>query len=43
MADANVQNAQAVVEQRQATLEQGKLDLERTLIRAPIDGVIYQA
>ena len=40
MAQANVQNAQAVVEQRQASLEQANLDLDRTLIRAPIDGVI---
>lgn len=42
MADANVQNAEAVVEQRQAALEQAELDLERTVIRAPIDGVIIK-
>jgi HlyD family secretion protein len=42
MAQANVQNAQAVVEQRQAALEQANLDLDRTLIRAPIDGVIIK-
>ena len=42
MAEANVQNAQAVVEQRQAALEQAELDLERTVIRAPIDGVIIK-
>jgi HlyD family secretion protein len=42
MAEANVQNAEAVVEQRQAALEQAELDLERTVIRAPIDGVIIK-
>lgn len=42
MADANVQNADAVVEQRQAALEQAELDLARTVIRAPIDGVIIK-
>ena len=42
MADASVQNAEAVVEQRQAALEQAELDLDRTLIRAPINGVIIK-
>jgi len=42
MAHANVQNAEAVVEQRQAALEQAELDLARTVIRAPIDGVIIK-
>ena len=42
MADANLQNAEAVVEQRQAALEQAELDLARTVIRAPIDGVIIK-
>lgn len=42
MAEANVQNADAVVEQRQAALEQAELDLARTVIRAPIDGVIIK-
>jgi HlyD family secretion protein len=42
MAEANVQNAQAVVEQRQATLDQAQLDLERTVLRAPIDGIIIK-
>jgi HlyD family secretion protein len=42
MADANVQNAEAVVEQRRAALEQAQLDLDRTLIRAPINGVIIK-
>ena len=42
MSEANVQNAEAVVEQRQAALEQAELDLARTVIRAPIDGVIIK-
>jgi HlyD family secretion protein len=42
MAEANVKNAEAVVEQRQAALEQAELDLGRTVIRAPIDGVIVK-
>src|SRR5437762_7562416 len=42
MSEANVQNADAVVEQRQAALEQAELDLARTVIRAPIDGVIIK-
>ena len=40
MAEANVQNAEAVMKQQQAALEQAKLDLARTVLRAPIDGVI---
>ena len=42
MAEANVQNAQAVVEQRQAALDQAQLDLDRTVLRAPIDGIIIK-
>lgn len=42
MADANLENARAVVEQKQATLDQAEADLERTVIRAPIDGVIIK-
>jgi HlyD family secretion protein len=42
MAKANVLNAQAVVEQKKAALEQAELDLQRTEIRAPIDGVIIK-
>jgi HlyD family secretion protein len=38
MPEANVQNARAVVEQRQAALDQAQLDLQRTVLRAPIDG-----
>jgi HlyD family secretion protein len=42
MAEANLENAQAVVEQRQAALDQAELDLDRTVLRAPIDGVIIK-
>jgi len=42
MAEANLENAQAVVEQRQAALDQATLDLDRTVLRAPIDGIIIK-
>jgi HlyD family secretion protein len=42
MAEANLENAQAVVEQRQAALDQAGLDLGRTVLRAPIDGIIIK-
>jgi HlyD family secretion protein len=42
MVEANVQNAHAVVEQRQAALDQAQLDLDRTVLRAPIDGIIIK-
>src|SRR5713226_7086415 len=42
MAEANLENAQAVVEQRQAVLDQAQLDLDRTVLRAPIDGIIIK-
>jgi HlyD family secretion protein len=42
MAEANIENAQAVVEQRQAALDQAQLDLDRTVVRAPIDGIIIK-
>jgi HlyD family secretion protein len=42
MAEANLDNAKAVVEERQAALDQAELDLERTVIRAPIDGIIIK-
>ena len=40
MAEANLVNANAVVEE--AALQQAEVDLERTVIRAPIDGVILK-
>src|SRR5439155_20937657 len=42
MAEANLENARAVVEQRQAALDQAQLDLDRTVLRAPIDGIIIK-
>ena len=42
MAEANVKNAEAVTEQQRATLDQAALDLERTVVRAPIDGFIIK-
>lgn len=40
VAQAQVANAQAGVRQRQAQLEQARQDLARTIIRAPVDGVV---
>jgi HlyD family secretion protein len=42
MAEANVENAQAVVEEKQAALNQAEVDLARTVVRAPIDGIIIK-
>lgn len=42
MAAANVDNAEAVVEEKQAALHQAQVDLERTTLRAPIDGVVIK-
>ena len=42
MAEANVTNAQAVVEQKQAALAQATVDLQRTEIRSPIDGIVIK-
>src|SRR5260370_32349851 len=42
MAEANLENSQAVVEQRHAALDQAQLDLDRTVLRAPIDGIIIK-
>jgi HlyD family secretion protein len=40
MAEANLASAQAVVEQKSASLQQEEVDLQRTEIRSPIDGVV---
>lgn len=40
MAEAQLVNAHAAQDQRQATLESAEIDLERTKIRSPIDGVV---
>src|SRR5262249_13643380 len=42
MAEANLASAQAVVEQNQAALDQAEVDLQRTQIRSPIDGVVIK-
>jgi HlyD family secretion protein len=42
MAAANVDNAEAVVDEKRAALHQAQVDLERTTLRAPIDGVVIK-
>jgi HlyD family secretion protein len=42
MAEANLDNALAVVEEKQAALDQAEVDLGRTVVRAPIDGIIIK-
>ena len=42
VADANAKNSQAVVKQREAQLAQARIDLDRTAIRAPVDGVVVK-
>jgi HlyD family secretion protein len=39
-AEAQLQSALAVVQQRQAALTQARVDLDNTVIRAPVDGVV---
>jgi len=38
--DAQVRNGEALVKQRESQLAQAKVDLERTSIRAPVDGIV---
>jgi HlyD family secretion protein len=38
--EAEIASAKATVAQRQAALDQAEIDLERTFIRAPIDGIV---
>lgn len=38
--EAQVRNGEALVRQRESQLSQAKVDLERTTIRAPVDGVV---
>ncbi len=38
--DAQVRTGEALVKQRESQLAQAKVDLERTTIRAPVDGVV---
>lgn len=40
IAKANVENAKAALSQREATLDSARIDLDRTYIRSPIDGVV---
>jgi HlyD family secretion protein len=40
MAQAQVEHARAQVKQREAALHQSKVDLEHTIIRSPVDGVV---
>lgn len=42
MAKAQVVNAEAVIKQRRASLFQAEIDLDRTQIRAPVDGVVIE-
>ncbi|HXG79727.1 MAG TPA: efflux RND transporter periplasmic adaptor subunit [Methyloceanibacter sp.] len=42
IAQAQVENAKATVAQREATLDSARIDLERTYIRSPIDGVVIE-
>ncbi|PWT82694.1 MAG: efflux RND transporter periplasmic adaptor subunit [Acidobacteria bacterium] len=42
MAGANLNNALAVVQQKEAALDQAQVDLDRTVLRAPIDGVVIK-
>jgi HlyD family secretion protein len=42
MAGANLENAEAVVEEKQAALNQAEVDLARTVVRAPINGIIIK-
>ena len=42
IAQAQIKNAEASVQTRKASLEQARIDLSRTQIRSPIDGVVIQ-
>lgn len=42
IAKANVDNAKATLAQREATRDSARIDLERTYIRSPIDGVVIE-
>ncbi len=38
--EAQIRNGEALVKQRESQLAQAKVDLERTTIRAPVDGIV---
>jgi HlyD family secretion protein len=42
VAEAQVQSAGAVVRQREAQLAQARIDLQRTEIRSPVDGIVIK-
>lgn len=42
VAEANLRNGEAAVRQRQAVLAQANVDLGRTAIKAPVDGVVIK-
>jgi len=42
IAKAQVENAKATLQQRQAMLDSARIELERTFIRSPIDGVVIE-
>jgi HlyD family secretion protein len=42
VAQAQAKNVAAVVAQREAALAQAKIDLERTAIRSPVDGIVVK-
>lgn len=42
VAEAQVRNVEALVKQREAQLAQARVDLERTAIRAPVDGIVVK-
>ncbi|MGE5650901.1 MAG: efflux RND transporter periplasmic adaptor subunit [Bacillota bacterium] len=42
VAVANAHNAESVVKQREAALAQARIDLERTAIKAPVNGVVIK-
>lgn len=42
VARANAGNAAAIVKQREAALAQARVDLERTAIRSPVDGIVIK-
>jgi HlyD family secretion protein len=42
VAFANARNAEAIVKQREASLAQARIDLERTAIKAPVNGIVIK-
>ncbi|MDR2215492.1 MAG: efflux RND transporter periplasmic adaptor subunit [Nevskiaceae bacterium] len=42
IAEAQVRNSTAAIQTRQASLDQARIDLSRTEIRSPIDGIVIQ-